>query len=212
MTYSDYHYYPKLSWKADGESVWAVIPSEDSMAEDASMAVWQIPLISGVPALQGSYPAGLSLFFSGQVISPDLDKIAYLEREGKPEANQWNLHIAKLDGSVDSIVRTGNIRFKGWSPDGTWVTVEEEGIFLVGFAAGNFWQLAGNMPTIEMKWVDSERYLFLSGDYKAMELHLGRVRAPSQVIGPVSSDYMPFDFAPHFQIQSIEQNLNILGN
>lgn len=195
MTYSEYQFYPMVSWEADSSAIWVVIPSEDSLAPDASMAVWKIAAADGTPNLAATYPFDLSLFFAGHVLSPDMQQIAYLQREGAPEANQWALHVARLGSSADRVLRTGSIRFKSWSPGGNWVTIEEDGEFLIGDINGSFRPMADVLPAIEVQWVDSERFLFLSGDYEAMQLHLGSLSAPSLSIGEVTNNYIPFSFS-----------------
>ena len=194
-TYSEYQFYPMVSWEAGSSAAWVVIPSEDSLAPDASMVVWRINASDGIPNLAATYPFDLSLFFAGHVLSPDLQQIVYLQREGAPEANQWTLHVARLGSSADRILRTGIVRFESWSPGGNWVTIEEEGEFLAGDVSGSFRPMADVLPAIEVQWVDSERFLFLSGDYEAMQLHLGSLSAPSLAIGDVTNNYVPFSFA-----------------
>lgn len=194
MTYSEYQYYPKVTWEADSSAAWVVVPSEDSLAADASMAFWRIPIADGSPAQIAAYPFDLSLFFAGQVLSPDLQKTIYLSRTA-PDANQWTLHLAHIDGSADFPVRSGNLHFETWSPDGNWITIEQDGELLLGDATGNFQPLADILPAVEVQWVDAQRFLFLSGDYEAMQLRLGSLSAPSLTIGPMSGNYIPFSFS-----------------
>lgn len=194
MTYSEYQYYPKVTWEQDGSALWVVVPSEDSLALDASMAFWRIPAVDSAPALMASYPFDLSLFFSGQVLSPDLQKTIYLSRSD-PNANLWTLHFARLDGSAEFPIHTGNLRFETWSPDSNWMTIEQDGEVWVGDPTGNFSSLAGVSQVIEIEWVDAEHFLFLSGDYETMQLNLGSLTGPSLVIGTAMNGYLPFDFS-----------------
>ncbi len=194
MTYSEYQYYPQVTWEQDGSAFWVVVPSEDSLAPDASMAFWRVPVTGGDPALRATYPFDLSLFFAGQVISPDLQKTVYLSRTA-PDANQWTLHVARLDGSADFPIRSGNLRFETWSPDSNWMTIEQDGELLIGDPSGSFQSLAAEMSAVEIQWVDADRFLFLSGDYEAMQLNLGSLSVPSQAIGPMVDSYIPFSFS-----------------
>lgn len=194
MTYSEYQYYPQMRWESDSQAAWAVVPSEDSLAPDASMAIWRIPAADEAAQLRATYPFDLSLFFAGHVLSPDLQKVVYLQRTS-PEGNEWTLHVARLDGSADNSLRTGNLRFETWSPDGFWVTIEEEGQYLLSDPVGNFRSMTDVLPTVAVEWVDNTRFLFLSGDYEAMQLRLGGIGWPSQAIGGISEGYIPFSFA-----------------
>lgn len=194
MTYSEYHYYPQVSWEEDGSAFWVVVPSEDSLAPDASMAIWRIPVAGGEPALMATYPFDMSLFFAGKVLSPDRSQVVYLQRTN-PEANQWALHLARLDGAADANPRNGNLRFIAWSPDGRWMTIEQGGEYFIGDASGSFRSLAEVLPVIEMQWVDAQRFLYLSGDYENMQLQLGKLDAPSQSIGAAADEYILFNFS-----------------
>lgn len=194
MTYSEYQYYPEIRWEPTGEAFWAVVPSEDPMAPDASMSVWRIPVDGGGPALRATHPFDLSLFTAGPVLSPDLTQTVYLKRSA-PQANQWELHVADLNGSNDQNPITGNLRFVTWSSDGSALIIEQDNEFFIGNAAGNFQPLADIVPVMDVQWVDATHFLFTVGNYMSMQLFLGELGAPSLNISPSSGSYIPFNFS-----------------
>lgn len=194
LTYSEYQYYPWVVWERDGNAFWVVVPSEDAIAPDASMAYWRMDVANGMPALMATFPFDLSLFFAGPVLSPNLLHTVYLQRT-QSEANLWTLHVAELDGTPDISMRIGNLRFENWNPDGTWLTIEQEGVYWVGDLAGNFRPMTDIQPAIDVRWIDPGRFLFLSGDYEAMQLRLGSLSGPSQAIGSISEGVIHFSFS-----------------
>ena len=182
ITYSEYQFYPNVRWAADGSRLMAAIPSEDPMAADPTMTVWQVDAATGAATQLNTYPSNLSLFFAENVISPDLQKIAYLLQVGPAENNIWELHVAMLDGSQDRALRSGNLRFSAWSTDSKWVTISEDGELLNGDANGHFSALADTLPASDASWVDGGRFLYWSGVTPNLELRLGGFIAPSQAV------------------------------
>lgn len=195
ITYSEYWYYPIPRWSPDGRQLRVVIPSEDPFLPDASIAVWEIPLDDS-PAWQvGVYHSDVALFNSGSLLTPDLQRVAYLDRVGAPEDNTWALHIASLDGAFDNILRTGNFRFEGWSPDATWHTLEQDGDRFIGNISGGLWPLADHPPAIGMRWISPSRFLYVSGSSSNWDLRLGDFSGPSISIAAASIEFLSYDFA-----------------
>ena len=70
-----------------------------------------------------------------------------------------------------------------------------EGVYWVGDLSGNFRPMTDIQPAIDVRWIDPGRFLFLSGDYEAMQLRLGSLSGPSQAIGSISEGVIHFSFS-----------------
>ncbi len=57
ITYSEYQFYPNVRWAADGSRLMAAIPSEDPMAANPTMTVWQVDAATGAATQLNTYPS-----------------------------------------------------------------------------------------------------------------------------------------------------------
>lgn len=195
ITYSEYLFYPAVRWAPDGSRFLAVIPAEDPLAANPISTLWQINAGNGSVEQGRTFPAGLWLLFAENTISPDLTKIAYLQQIGTPENNTWELHVARLDGSQDVLLRTGNMRILSWSPDSTRLSLEDQSELLIGdVASGTFVPLADVLPAVDSTWVDAARYLYWSGDTPNLSLRLDSLDAMSLSVGGSSEHSSPYAF------------------
>jgi hypothetical protein len=196
ITYSEYQWYSLPRWWPDGSQLSVVIPSEDPMARNASMTIWNIP-IDGTPSTSiGTYTTDLALFDSDSLISADMSMVAYAQRVGNPQDNTWDLHIAELNGASDVVFATGNLRFVSWSPDSNWFVYTEDQEYKVAQVGDGVWPLADHPPARDMEWIDENRFIYISGSTGSWDLRMGSFSWASIQIGTSTSDYLPaFDFS-----------------
>ena len=118
ITYSEYQYYPPVTWLADNSAVRAAIPPNDPMANPPEVTtIWHIPADGSPPStLTTITPVQFS--FDSVSISPDTGNFSYptLVTPGAPPI--VDLHVANIDGSGDVIYDSGDRRFEAWSTDG----------------------------------------------------------------------------------------------
>ncbi len=194
MTYSEFTFYPEPVWSPDSSHFAVVIPSEDPLAPNPTSTVW-ILSVDGSPPAQTAFINGQSFFpqaFGAPVIAPDLSKIAFM-RSGS-EQNEGHLVIADEDGSGEIVYSTGNLRWIGWSPDSS--------AFVYSVGPKDLKLGATGEPPLplgtgtQFRWVNSEDYLFLTGNRGDWALMIGSVRAAvEEIVRPVG-DYIAYDFMP----------------
>lgn len=194
MTYSEFTFYPEPVWSLDSSHFAVVIPSEDPLAPNPTSTVW-ILSVDGSPPAQTAFIDGQSFFpqaFGAPVIAPDLSKIAFM-RSGS-EQNEGHLVIADEDGSGEIVYSTGNLRWIGWSPDSSAFAFSVGPKDLKLGATGEPPLPLGN--GMQFRWVNSEDYLFLTGNRGDWALMIGSVRAAvEEIVRPVG-DYIAYDFMP----------------
>ena len=77
ITYSEYQYYPPVTWLVDNSAVRAAIPPADPLADPPEVTtIWHIPADGSAPSILSTFtPAPFS--FDSVSISPDTGKIYY---------------------------------------------------------------------------------------------------------------------------------------
>ena len=196
ITYSEYQWYSFPKWWPDSSQLNVVIPSADPLAPGATMTVWNIPLNGTPPLLLGTYTTDMALFGADTLISPDMSLVAYGQRVGPPANNTWDLHIAELNGASDVVFATGDLRFVAWSPDSGWFVFTDNQVYKVAQVGNGVWPMADTPPARDMEWVDSNRFIYLSGNSGSWDLRMGSFSAPSIQIGTSSSsNFLAFDFS-----------------
>jgi hypothetical protein len=197
ITYSEYQWYSFPRWWPDSSQLSVVIPSEDPFAPGASMTVWNVPLDGSPPLFLGTYTTDMALFDADSLISPDMTRVAYLQRVGQPANNTWDLHLVELYGTSDTVFTTGDLRFESWSPNSGWfVYTENQDMKVAQFGNPGAWPLADVPPARDMKWVDDNRFIYISGSYGSWDLRMGSFSWPSIQIGTsTAAQVMLFDFS-----------------
>ena len=195
ITYSEYQWYAKPRWAADGNSLRVAIPTADILDPAATVAVFDIPT-DGSPATSMGFTAAEPLAFMHQnVVSPDLQKLAFLRRAGVPTDNIWEIHFADLSTFALSYFHTGGVRFEVWSPDSVRFVFEEGGHLYVGQMGVTPVMLPDTDRGTDPTWVDVDRVLYLSGSIGNWELRLQTVGGALTVIALTTGDFVPYDFA-----------------
>jgi Tol biopolymer transport system component len=198
-TASEYAWVAEPTWSPDGSAFAAGIPPADPWAD--SPAPTMIYKMSNTGVSLSTFSTTTGFFPTSSTFSPDLTKMSFTTRVGAPADNNWALHTANIDGSSDSIITTGYFKqLPVWAPDGNHY------IYAVGLGASpqTYLGTVGSSPTllgeissiIDVRWVDSSRYVISNQTGSGASLLLGTVGSGFGVIyndpGPFSG--YPFGF------------------
>ncbi len=186
---------PQPAWASDSNSLMVAVPGEMGV-----FSLWK--LVTGDPPLQVDEEIGIP---GSVAISPNLAVVAYL-RPGPDEFEQRELHLAAPDGSWDIVYDAGlSLEFTGWSADGltfSYQMLPSEG----GEAAAFIGKLcaprmgyepapAHGLPRRALRWVDAERFVYVSGEAGAWELRLGNTEGESELLAEMDQPEPVFDLS-----------------
>jgi hypothetical protein len=187
-------YYAVPSWTPDSSAAGVVIPSSDPFAPDASGSIWIIPA-DGTPATQLADIPGD--FFRGQgtasALSPDLDRLGFTRPTATPTLS--DLILANADGTGEIVYGTGQIFWRGWSPDGIHFGYAYGPDMVLHIAA------SGDNPVPlttgrQLRWINATQFLYLSGEYGTWILQLGEIGAASIPLATPAGELIAYDFDP----------------
>jgi hypothetical protein len=116
--------------------------------------------------------------------------VAYSRETATP--NIWDLLVAQPDGSGGSLVATGDVRWAGWSPDGSHFLYTNGGPMnlQLGTLGG------GPTPLVvgtDFRWINATDYLYLSGSAGAWTLHRGSLGGADVPLVSPTGDTVQFD-------------------
>jgi hypothetical protein len=182
LTYSEYEYHAFPQWSPDGSFLRVAIPYSDSLGDPGMPGhLYQLPT-DGSPA-----------FFLGNVnfapitsghYSPDLTQLAYVQKMGALEDNNYALMTSNFDGTEPVEIVQADLSFAAWSPDSnqfaynTW-TPRSHFIAQSGVAGSG---VLATTESDQFTWVSSDRFIYLSMASPNWEIRLGSIGAPSTLI------------------------------
>ncbi|HSQ27679.1 MAG TPA: hypothetical protein VLM80_11200 [Anaerolineales bacterium] len=198
ITYSDYRYYARPVWKLDSSGLWVAIPPEDPLAQPVeSTSLYEISAAESTARLVNQIPA-VSYIESPVVYSPDAEYLIYLKESGDPEGHLRELYISKPDGSGAWMYqRDYLLKFLNWSIDSTrfvYTVGENQTAWLGDLQAPAQELLTELNPLTQMRWIDSEHFLFARVDLDAVDLYLGNIESPPRLLAEQIDPPMVFDF------------------
>jgi len=200
LTYSEYNYYPRPLWAADGSHLLVVIPPAESLAEPPQpTTIWRIPT-DGSPAEMVAQILAAPFFTSQVLISPDLTKMLFARPVGEPEANQNEIVVANVDGSDEVVYARPRVLSGvfGWAPDSLrflyWV--ESGDNLLLGQVGQEPVSLSDTGRATGVRWLDERRFFFLNRVGDVWEVRLGEAGGASRVLATVRGLPPLYDFAP----------------
>jgi len=200
LTYSEYQYYAKPNWLSDSSGLKVIIPPVDSLSDPRPpTTLWDIPL-DGSQAVKTGEIITMPFFANSTAYAPDLTKIAYLIESGEPAQNIHELHFVNPDGSGDQIFHAEpQLNFAGWAQDSSHFAIKiGENQTLQTGQVGSPYQPAVDMPATiyQLKWIDAERYLYITAPENGAALYLAGLTSPSTSIDQLADPNAPFDFLP----------------
>jgi hypothetical protein len=165
ITYSEYLYYPSPLWASDSSSLRVVIPPADPILEPTPpYSLWFIPA-NGSPAVAtGTIPA-IPFAWPDDAISPDLNRLAYLQRTGGVNSNMRDIKLANADGSgVVWYMNGDGVQFLGWLPNSAQFVFSvqsgpEVGIHVSSLAEGYTTLSLVPYQIRSFSWLDNTHYL-----------------------------------------------------
>ena len=196
LTYSEYQYYPALTWTEDGSALRTVIPPRDSLGEpEAGTEIWHLPA-DGSPGTLLSSVVTIPFFIDPPALSPDGSALAYLAP--LPEASEGaELHLSGADGSEDRLYATGELNFDGWSSDGERFIYSQRGRNpKIGRPETAPTEYSGVTLMVDPRWASPERFLYLNRLSGSWELWLGTTSGPETLIGSTTGNPISYDFIP----------------
>ncbi len=195
ITYSEYIYYPPVSWSADSSYLRAAIPPHDPLADPPeTTSIWHLPTDGTPPSSLLSLSA--VPFFQEEVsLSPNLDRVAYLSVVSTGSPPTVDLHIAQNDGSADTVYASGPYSFTGWSPDNEHFIYTENGnsprVGRIGDSPNDY---TGVTLMLDLSWVDANRFLYINRLSGSWELWLGDLGGPTTLITSTTGDGIRYSF------------------
>ncbi len=191
MTYSEFRFYPEPIWAADSGSLRVAIPPADPLAEPSALtSLWYLPTDGSPGRLIGNIvtaPISRSLF------SPDLGYIVHVAGEG-------SLLVTDLETGQTEPHQSGVQDLFGWSLNSRYFSfltypggqpqAQVGGLYAPAVPAIN----DPSAAAIDLRWVGSYHYLFLTSSQGIWSIHLGEVGGAStpvavDVDGPTAYDF-----------------------
>jgi hypothetical protein len=195
LTYSEYNYYPPVSWYGADSYLLAAIPPHAPLDEPpGNTTLWYIPSNGSPPSILTSL-APVPFFHEPVQISPELSKIAYLTMVTPGAPPIVDLHIANVDGSGDVIYDSGDRRFEAWSTDGEHFIFTEAGHYpklgRLGYPAQD---LLGITLMLDVEWVDETRFLYINRLSGSWELWLRELGSSGMLLASSTGSNIQYDF------------------
>lgn len=191
ITYSEYQWYPKLTWSPDSRAVGAAIPSADPLAADPSGTVWRVDRESAVatagPAISGNF---FFPQFGAAALAPDLGRVAFARSGATP--NTTDLFLANADGSAEGPYVSGDVGWKGWSPDSQHFVFSQDSPadLMLGSPAVASEPLASGHT---LQWIGPTEFVLLSGGQGSWTLARGSIGGPLVPLASPTGDFVAFD-------------------
>jgi Tol biopolymer transport system component len=197
LTFSEYIFYPHPVWMPDGSALRVVIPPHDSLADPRPpSAVWHIPADGSTPTKLLDVVT-IPFFVDVPALSPDAQKIAFLQAVTPGDDSVQELHLANADGSGDTIYDTGNLRFEAWSPTGDHFIYSQNGENpKVGHLGTAPVPIGGISLIRDVMWIRDNEYLYLNRESGSWELWFGTLDAPNALLDSSTSNLISYDFTP----------------
>jgi hypothetical protein len=124
-----------------------------------------------------------------QLVSPDATKVAFM-RETAP--NNFDLIVAPLDGSLESVYASGDITWAGWNPDSTRV------VFGSNPANLNLVRPSTTSSGLgfgrNLRWISVDAYLYLNTMTSTHRFGRAIIAGPETMIDDIAGQVFDYDF------------------
>lgn len=193
ITYSEYFFYLKPAWVEDG--VIAAVPAEDPFFGPEQGSIWHVPADGSDPLLLSDLQADLFLPQRGAapIVSPDGNRVAAFRKSD--DTGSFQLWLVDLQSGAEEQYAQGNLGWVGWAPDSSHFVYANDGANQVYLGQiGQAPQLLGEASNL--RWIDSEHYLWLTLSGSDWVLKLGDLSGGSVDLATGPGSAGGFDFAP----------------
>lgn len=193
ITYSEFQYYPRPIWSADGQQAVISIPNPDILADDLYGTLWRLPR-DGSTAEELTQIDGMVYFPSesgGSIVSPDFERAIAMRGGGQ---DPRRLIIIELDSGSEQTYTTGSIDWRGWAPD------SQHFLFSQGDPSQIQLGALGQSPSalvngMDFSWLNSSEFLFLSGSQTNWKVRRGNLSGLFEDLVVSDSRFTAYDFA-----------------
>jgi dipeptidyl aminopeptidase/acylaminoacyl peptidase len=198
-TYSEYQYAAQPVWEANSTGLLAAIPPPDPLAVPLqSTTLWQVPIDGSKARQLGSIATG-SFFGMDVYYSPDRSHILYLNSSGNPDQNLRALHIARPDGSQDSIYVTAkDLTISSWVPDSLHFafSLGNPAVLQLARIGGQFQPVADvSASPLDLRWIDDEQFIYVISGSNGYEIRLHSLQGEDVLLGTAAASQSIYDFA-----------------
>lgn len=183
-TASEYAWIPGPLWSKDSTQLVVVVPPQEPWTDtpaDTSVYHWNASDTTATLKFTTEmtyWPMEIAS------IAPDLSKLLYLVRVGAPTDNLHALTLVNLDGTGTEMIASGELyNLPEWSTDSSAFYyhsntdesfIVEPGSAPVAYPA--YYQVR------DVKWVDPQRFIGVSGPVSGWQLFLGSTTSPAMII------------------------------
>ena len=175
ITYSEFQYYPPVSWTLDSSALRVVIPPHDPMVDPVGPTQVQHLPIDGSPSSLLAEFEMIPFFSLQAVLSPDTNRLAYLAPGFSGDPSSGILRIVNVDGTESVDYDGGQIQFLGWSLDNRRFIYTVNESPHIGEVGSHTVPLHGITSMRNVSWIDPNRYVYLNRSGTSWELLLGRL-------------------------------------
>ena len=141
-----------------------------------------------------------NLLHNTPVWSPDRVHIAYESPASGDDPSQFDLVIAKSDGSSPTVVATGNLNFLSWHPDNQNFiyrlnNTSEVYLAKVGADPLRLVPPAEGENAVNIRWVSGETltFTYLTGSRGAWSLRLGQMGGEHHTLATPAGEFVGYD-------------------
>jgi hypothetical protein len=199
VTRSEFQYYVQPVWAADSKSLRVGVPPADPFAQPPQLStVWHVHTDGRAARLLATINAqGLDQ----NAFSPDLGYVAYVEQSGgmSPGSGDGVLLVTDLDSGETVTYHGGVGSVYGWAPDSlrfAFMVRDQHTQAQIGMLGSEPVPAHGDpdVTTIDVRWLDTSRYLYTTITGDAKSLFLSEIGGASTVVATVNVRSLVYDF------------------
>jgi hypothetical protein len=166
-TASEYIYYPRPQWTADGSQAYVAIPSPEQFDEEAQATLWRIPVTGAAEELV-AIPG--NILFNPVLWSPDGDWLAYVQQLIAPSNPPPALVVAEGNGRDRQEYDTAEqLRLYGWNSAGSHFLYSWQNFYTVGQVdePSTDVPLPGGQLVSDAQWLADSTFIVLTASFDA---------------------------------------------
>lgn len=190
-TASEYVYYPRPQWTADGSRAYVAIPSAEQFSPEASVDLWQVPA-TGPAEMLATLPG--NVLFNPVIWSPNGNALAYVQQLISAANPPPELVIAGSSGqSPASYDMAPQLTFHGWAPNSSHFLYSGPDFYAAGRMGAAPTVVAVASPTAAMQWLNASSFVVATGSAGAWNLQSANLAGEAAGLATVNSQFPVFD-------------------